>query len=98
MKISIAAVVVLAAASSMAFAQDGGTVYKTAKCAMCHGDAGQGKPAMGAPKLAGTTKSADAIVNLLTKGGAPKGIHIKPMNGLTPDQAKAVAAFVKTLK
>jgi cytochrome c len=37
-----------------ALAQDGATLFKT-KCAMCHGDQGQGKPAMNAPKLVGTT-------------------------------------------
>jgi mono/diheme cytochrome c family protein len=97
MKISIAAVMVLAAASSMAFAQDGGALYK-AKCAMCHGDAGQGKPAMGAIKLAGTTKSEDAIAAVLTKGGGTKAPHVKPMMTVTPEQAKSVATYVKSLK
>jgi mono/diheme cytochrome c family protein len=77
-----------------ALAQDGATLFKT-KCAMCHGDQGQGKPAMGAPKLVGTTKS---VVDVLTKGGEPKAPHIKPMSTVTADQAAALAAFVKTLK
>jgi mono/diheme cytochrome c family protein len=69
------------------------TLFKT-KCAMCHGDQGQGKPPM-APKIAGTTKS---VADVLTKGGEPKAPHIKPMSTLTPDQVAALAAFVKTLK
>jgi mono/diheme cytochrome c family protein len=96
MKLRIATVAV--ASISMlaipALAQDGATLFKT-KCAMCHGDQGQGKPAMGAPKLVGTTKS---VVDVLTKGGEPKAPHIKPMSTVTADQAAALAAFVKTLK
>lgn len=76
-----------------ALAQDGGSLFKT-KCAMCHGDQGQGKPAMGAPKLVGTTK----VEAVLTTGGEPKAPHIKPMATLTPDQVTSLAAFVKTLK
>ena len=80
----------------MTWAEDGSALFK-AKCAMCHGADGQGKPKMGA-KLAGTAKSEDQIIQLLIKGGAEKGIHIKPMNGFSADQAKAVAAYVKSLK
>jgi mono/diheme cytochrome c family protein len=74
-------------------AQDGATLFKT-KCAACHGAEGQGKPPM-APKIAGTSKS---VVDVLTKGGEPKAPHIKPMSTVTPDQAAALAAYVKTLK
>ena len=46
MKLRIAPVL-LASVSMLAWmqapAQDGGTLFKT-KCAMCHGDQGQGKP------------------------------------------------------
>jgi cytochrome c553 len=96
MKIRIAAVILMAAFSSMAWADDGGALYKT-KCMMCHGDKGQGKPPM-APKVAGTAKSTDQIVALLTKGGAAKGKHVKAIDGITGDQAKALAEFVKSLK
>jgi mono/diheme cytochrome c family protein len=96
MRIRIAAVVLLASFSAMALAEDGSALFKT-KCAMCHGADGQGKPKMGA-KLAGTAKTEDQIIALLTKGGAEKGIHVKPMNGLSADQAKAVATYVKSLK
>jgi len=91
------ATVALATITTMAWmqaaAEDGGALYKT-KCAMCHGDQGQGKPSMG-PKLAGTSKS---VVEVLTKGGEAKAPHIKPNSTLTPAQASAVAAYVKTLK
>jgi mono/diheme cytochrome c family protein len=96
MKLRIATAVVASIAMLAglpALAQDGATLFKT-KCAMCHGDQGQGKPPM-APKIAGTTKS---VVDVLTKGGEPKAPHIKPMSTITADQATALAAFVKTLK
>ena len=78
-----------------AFAQDGGATYK-AKCAVCHGPEGQGKVG---PKLAGTALTGDQIATLLTTGDdAKKAPHKKPISGLSADDAKAVAGFVKTLK
>ncbi len=56
-----------------------------------------GKAKLG-PKLVGTTKTEDQIVAELTKGGAAKGKHVKPMDGMTADQAKAVAGFIKGMK
>ncbi len=101
MKISTASSLLVAAllaiAPAISIAQDAPTLYKS-KCQMCHGDQGQGKPAMNAPKLAGTTKSAADIDALLTKGGAPKAPHTKAISGLTPEQAKSLADFVKGMK
>ena len=57
MKLRIATAVVASIsmlAGIPALAQDGATLFKT-KCAMCHGDQGQGKPPM-APKIAGSAK------------------------------------------
>ncbi|HUO25626.1 MAG TPA: cytochrome c [Candidatus Aquilonibacter sp.] len=78
-----------------AFAQEGAATFK-AKCAMCHGAEGQGKIG---PALKGISLSAEQITELLTKGDeAKKPPHKKPMNGLSADDAKAVAEYVKTLK
>ena len=78
-----------------ALAQDGAATYK-AKCAGCHGPEGQGKVG---PALKGTSLSNDQIANLLTKGDdAKKPPHKKALSGLSTDDAKAVAAFVKGLK
>jgi mono/diheme cytochrome c family protein len=96
MRNRFACLVVLTAFSSFAFAQDGAAIYK-AKCAVCHGADGAGKPKLGS-KLVATTKSEDTIVTLLIKGGAAKGKHIKPIDGMTADQAKAVADYVKSLR
>lgn len=78
-----------------AFAQDGAATYK-AKCASCHGAEGQGKVG---PALKGTTLTDAQITDLLSKGDeAKKAPHKKALAGLSADDAKAVATFVKSLK
>src|SRR6201997_4301271 len=77
------------------FAADGAATYK-AKCAACHGPEGQGKVG---PAVKGTSLSADQITDLLTKGeDAKKAPHKKALAGVSADDAKAVADYVKTLK
>ena len=79
-------------------AGDGAALYKK-KCAGCHGSQGEGKPAMKAPALKGTSQSDDQIAERLTKGSsAGKGPHKKGIAGLTEADAKAIAAYVKTLQ
>jgi len=96
MKRFIMSLAVLAVMSGMAFAaQDGAAIYK-AKCAGCHGAAGEGKTG---PALKGTSLSADQIADALLKGApGKKAPHAKAMAGLTADQASAVATYVKDLK
>lgn len=78
-----------------AFAADGAATYK-AKCAACHGPDGAGKIG---PALKGTSVSSDQIVDLLTKGNdAKKAPHKKEISGITADDAKATAEYVKALK
>jgi mono/diheme cytochrome c family protein len=90
--------IVIALSASVAlpaFAQDGATTYK-AKCAGCHGPEGQGKVG---PALKGTSLTDAQITDLLTKGDdAKKAPHKKALSGLSADDAKAVATFVKSLK
>jgi mono/diheme cytochrome c family protein len=77
------------------FAADGAATFKS-KCAVCHGAEGQGKVG---PALKGTSLSADDIVALLTSGNdAKKAPHKKGISGLSADDAKAVADYVKSLK
>jgi len=94
----IVLIVVLAlsiAVALPAFAADGAATYK-AKCAACHGPAGEGKVG---PAVKGTALTSDQIVDVLTKGAdAKKAPHKKPVAGLSADDAKAVADYVKTLK
>jgi cytochrome c553 len=78
-----------------AFAADGAATYK-AKCAACHGPEGQGKVG---PAVKGTTLTADQITDLLVKGNDAKKVpHKKAVAGLSAEDAKAAADFVKTLK
>ena len=78
-----------------AFAADGAATYK-AKCAACHGPEGQGKVG---PAVKGATLSADQITDLLVKGNNAKKVpHKKAVTGVSADDAKAVADYVKTLK
>ena len=87
--------IVLGLALPTCFAADGAAVFK-AKCAMCHGPEGQGKVG---PALKGTSLSADQIVALLSNGDdAKKPPHKKAVNGVSADDAKAVADYVKSLK
>ena len=95
----IAALILLVSAPlSILAADEGADVYK-AKCTVCHGEKGEGKPAMKMPAAAGTKLTADQLVEYITKGQAgKKPPHSNPVNGVSADQAKAVAAYVKTLK
>ena len=93
--IKVAVVVTISVAS---WAADGAALFKQ-KCAGCHGANGEGKPAIKAPALAGTSLDAGRIVDHLTKGEPDsKPPHNKGMSGLSDDQAKAIADYVKTLK
>ena len=81
--------------STMAWAEDGGALYK-AKCAGCHGAMGEGKIG---PSLQKTSMSEKQVADLLTNGTAgKKAPHAKGVSGLTADQATAVATYVASLK
>jgi mono/diheme cytochrome c family protein len=83
--------------STASWAQEGASLYKK-RCGSCHGANGEGKPAMKAPALKGTTMDADQIAQHVTKGvPGSKAPHNKGMSGVTEDQAKAIAAYIKTL-
>ncbi len=73
-------------------AEDGAAVYK-AKCAACHGADGAGKVG---PALKGTKVDVAAFVENGAAG--KKAPHTKGVNGVSADQAKAVAEYVKSLK
>ena len=77
-------------------ADEGAALYKS-KCAACHGGKGEGKPAIKAPALKGTTLDAREIVErIATKSSGSKAPHNKGM--VTEEQAKAIADHVKALK
>jgi mono/diheme cytochrome c family protein len=95
MKRYILILAALTALSSIAWAQDGAALYK-AKCAMCHGAAGEGKVG---PSLQTTSLSQAQIAALLTNGAAgKKAPHTKAISGLSGDQASSIATYVASLK
>lgn len=77
-------------------ADDGATLYK-AKCAMCHGPDGAGKPAMKAPSLISdeAKKLSDAD---LAKAVAEKAKHPAGVKSLPADDVKAVVDHIRTLQ
>ena len=89
----------LLAASALGWSADDGAALYKKKCAACHGASGEGKPATKAPALQGTSWELDKIAAHITQGEASsKPPHNKGISGLTEDQAKAIAEYVKTLK
>jgi mono/diheme cytochrome c family protein len=73
-------------------------LYKS-KCAGCHGANAEGKPAIKAPALKGTTLEVSQLVEHITKGeSGSKAPHNKGIAGLSDEQAKAIAEYIKTLK
>lgn len=92
------AITALLLASAVSWAADDGAALYKKRCAGCHGATGEGKPAMKAPALKGISMDADQLTQHLTKGEATsKPPHNKGIAGLKPDQAKAIADYVKTL-
>ena len=94
-KFAVAATLLLMVLSTWGWTQDDGAATYKAKCASCHGAAGEGKGKT--PALKGV--DADTIVQQVTKGKPDsKAPHKKPMSGVSEAQAKALAEFIQTLK
>ena len=90
--------ILMVIASVFSAAQDKGDALYKRKCAGCHGASGEGKPAVKAPALKGTTRDVNQIVDHITKGEATsKPPHNKGIAGLSAEQATAIAEFVKSL-
>ena len=88
----------LASTVSSWAADDGAALYKS-KCSACHGANGEGKPPMKAPALKGTTLDVGKIVEHIRKGEPKsKPPHNKGMSGVSDEQAKTIADYIKTLK
>ena len=97
-KLVVSLATMLLVVSLASWADDGAALYKT-KCAGCHGANGEGKPAMKAPALKGTSLEANQIAEHITKGEpGSKAPHNKGIAGLNDEQAKAIAEYIKTLK
>jgi mono/diheme cytochrome c family protein len=85
---------------NLSWAQDGAALYK-AKCAICHGPNGEGKPAAKVPSLASenTQKLSDAeLTDFIANGGpSKKATHAFEKKGVTPEQVKALVAHIREL-
>ncbi|HWR16634.1 MAG TPA: cytochrome c [Terriglobales bacterium] len=82
--------------SCLGWTQDDGQAIFKQKCAACHGPAGEGKIG---PALKGTKLSEDDVLLMISKGNeAKKAPHKKAIAGLSDEQMKAVAHYVKSLK
>jgi mono/diheme cytochrome c family protein len=86
---------------NLSWAEDGAAIYK-AKCAVCHGPDGAGKPAAKIPSLVSddVKKLSDADVTDFVANGGPskKATHAFATKGLTPEQIKAVVGAVRDLQ
>jgi mono/diheme cytochrome c family protein len=98
MKKAIAVVMLVGCAMMTASAADlaSDANYK-AKCAMCHGAAGEGKPGMKTAPLKDSASKSDAdLTALIAKGKAPK---MPAFEGkLKPEEIKAMVAEIKAAK
>jgi cytochrome c553 len=107
MKMSKVAILILTIAvalfvliPSLSWAEDGPGLYK-AKCAMCHGANGEGKPAAKIPALKSDDikKMSDAdLTDAIANGGkAKKASHAFAAKGVTPDQIKLLVSHIRDL-
>jgi mono/diheme cytochrome c family protein len=95
---AIGAALLLTVPAAIQSANDGPALYKS-KCSSCHGAKGEGKPAMKAPALKGSSLDASQIAERITKGKPDsKAPHKKAIANLSEEQAKTIGDFVKTLK
>jgi mono/diheme cytochrome c family protein len=84
--------------ASASWADDGAALYKS-KCSACHGVNGEGKAAIKAPALRGTSLDASRITEHITKGeSTSKPPHNKGISGVSDEQAKSIADYIKSLK
>lgn len=94
---TLAGFLLITSTASRAAGDEGATLYKK-KCAACHGANGEGKPAMKAPALKGSTMDVNQLVQHITKGDSTsKPPHNKGISGLNEAHAKAIAEYVKGL-
>ena len=99
----VIAVAFVAGSAEVVWAADDGKTVYAKKCATCHGDKGEGKPAiakslkvelrhLGAPEV---QAKSDADLAKSINDGSGK---MKPVKGLSEADVKAVIAHVRTLK
>lgn len=97
-KLLIGALTLLMVNLTALAADDGTSLYKK-KCAHCHGASGEGKSGMKAPALKGSALDVTQMMDRITKGEpSSKAPHKKGIAGLSDEQARTIAEYIKTLK
>jgi|SRR5450631_2205751 mono/diheme cytochrome c family protein len=81
---------------NLSWAEDGTALYK-AKCAMCHGPDGAGKPAAKIPSLVSDEAKRKSDADL-TKAVAETAKHPGPVKSLSADDSKAVVTYIRSLQ
>jgi cytochrome c553 len=85
---------------NLSWAQEGVALYK-AKCAVCHGANGEGKPAAKIPSLVSqkTQAMSDAeLTDFIANGGpSKKPTHAFEKKGVTPEQVKTLVAHIREM-
>src|SRR5262249_18307221 len=101
------AIALLALAAVSACAADGKAIYEK-ECAKCHGADGKGQTTMGKrsgakdytdPKVQAELKD-EAAIKAVQEGFKTKDskVVMKPAEGMSDDDAKAVVAYMRTFK
>jgi mono/diheme cytochrome c family protein len=81
---------------SLSWAEDGAAPYK-AKCAVCHGPDGAGKPAAKIPSLVTPEVKAKSDADLI-KVVQTSTKHVALAKALSEDQLKAIVSVVRDLQ
>jgi len=101
MRSQVVLAVAVSLASAVCFAQSAGEATYKAKCQSCHGSAGTPNP--GSAKMMGVKPNSDPDIKKLTvdqmvtavKNGKGK---MKPIAGITDEQAKDAVLYYRGLK
>jgi cytochrome c553 len=76
---------------------DGAQLFK-ARCGTCHEKNGEGLASAKIPPINKTTMTVEELATFITEGRSGKIVHYTPIVNISVDEAKAIAAHVKSLK
>ncbi|HSW39837.1 MAG TPA: cytochrome c [Acidobacteriota bacterium] len=96
--ISVALIFAALTLTFWSVAEDGGAQLYKSSCSACHGEKGEGNPGANMPAVKGTAMSMEQLSDLITKGSSEKIFHANPMGGIDPEQAQAIAKYIKSMK
>ncbi len=96
MLVLVIAVALFILIPSLSWAEDGAALFK-AKCAVCHGPDGAGKPALKAPSLISDEVKAKSDADII-KVVQTNPKHAALAKALNEDQLKAIVVAVRGLQ